>query len=320
MDDLLQRSRTFEEAFGIIRKACLKFFPGTTGLLLLLSNSRNMSELVLSWGEGRTGCNPEQCTIENCWALRRGQIHVVGNLGLGHSCAGGEIAETDNYACAPLVAQGLALGVLSLRQEGRSFEQKDQEWVVTVSRHIAPALANLQLNRTLHMQSVRDPLTGLYNRRYLQETLERELHRAKRKNTPIGVIMLDIDHFKRFNDDYGHEAGDAVLQEVSGLLQKWTRVEDIACRFGGEEFVVVMPEAGLETCGKRAEILREQIERLKIAYRGELLRTITSSLGVAVYPDNGATMEDVLTAADAALYRSKASGRNRVSLCDRAPA
>jgi diguanylate cyclase (GGDEF)-like protein len=155
-------------------------------------------------------------------------------------------------------------------------------------------------------------LTGLFNRRYMEESVDRELRRAQRRGMPLGVIMIDIDHFKRFNDTFGHAAGDTLLREMGGLLQQHTRGEDIACRYGGEEFTLVLLEASAEDTEQRAALLREEAGRLRVEYGHQPLGNITISVGVAVFPDHGGTVETLLKSADAALYRAKAGGRDRV--------
>jgi diguanylate cyclase (GGDEF)-like protein len=189
-----------------------------------------------------------------------------------------------------------------------------QRLAVTAAGHIALALANLRLRETLRMQSIRDPLTGLFNRRYMEESLARELRRAARNQRKLGAIMLDLDHFKRFNDTFGHEAGDALLRELGGFLRTRTRREDIACRYGGEEFVVILPEASIEATRQRAERLREEFKHLNVQHRGRSLGAVTLSLGVAVFPEHASTVEDIMRSADRALYRAKAEGRDRVVL------
>jgi diguanylate cyclase (GGDEF)-like protein len=190
--------------------------------------------------------------------------------------------------------------------------ESKQRLAAAVAEQIAMALANLNLRETLRHQSIRDSLTGLFNRRYMEETLERELHRGKRKGAPVGIIMLDLDHFKMFNDTFGHLAGDALLRAVGEFLQARVRGEDIVCRHGGEEFAVILPEASLESTRQRAEHLRDGVKILEVQHRGQSLGTITLSAGVAAFPDHGATAEVVLREADAALYRAKADGRDRV--------
>jgi diguanylate cyclase (GGDEF)-like protein len=162
--------------------------------------------------------------------------------------------------------------------------------------------------------SVRDVLTGLFNRRYLEETLEREIRRAERKQLSLGIIMLDLDHFKRINDTYGHAAGDTVLHELGPALKAYIRGSDIACRYGGEEFVLILPEASLEVTRQRAERLRQDAEKRKVSYNGMLLEPVTFSIGVAAFPEHGSSYLTLLTAVDAAMYRAKIEGRNRVNL------
>ncbi|HET7891434.1 MAG TPA: GGDEF domain-containing protein [Candidatus Sulfotelmatobacter sp.] len=166
----------------------------------------------------------------------------------------------------------------------------------------------------MRTQSIKDPLTGLYNRRYLQETMERETRRAVRAAQGLGVLMLDLDHFKRFNDTYGHDAGDAVLRETASFLLKSVRAEDIVCRFGGEEFVVILPAADLKVTQARAERIRARLREATLMHQGRSLGMITVSVGVAELPEHGASTKELLEAADAALYRAKREGRDRVAV------
>ncbi len=162
-------------------------------------------------------------------------------------------------------------------------------------------------------QAIRDPLTSLFNRRYLEESLDRELSKAQRHKNPLAIIMLDADHFKMFNDTYGHLAGDKVLRDMGKHLVTYSRKEDIACRYGGEEFVLVLPETTLEVATQRAEDLRLTIEAgKKMKYKRQTLPTVTISLGVAVFPDHGNRVNALISAADKALYEAKEHGRNQV--------
>jgi diguanylate cyclase (GGDEF)-like protein len=181
---------------------------------------------------------------------------------------------------------------------------------LSVAEDMALALANLRLRETLRSQAIRDPLTGLFNRRYMEETLERELNRVKRQGAPLGVIMMDLDHFKQYNDTYGHSAGDDLLSALGSLIKSQIREEDIACRYGGEEFLLILPGTSMEVTLERAEILRQAVQEMHLRYRS--LKPITLSLGVAVYPDHGDTGLEIIQAADAALYRAKQAGRDRV--------
>ncbi len=168
----------------------------------------------------------------------------------------------------------------------------------------------------LRDQSVRDHLTGLFNRRYLEETLERELARSARERRPLGLIMLDIDHFKDFNDALGHAAGDALLEALGALLRAHVRGSDVVCRYGGEEFLLVLPDASGAIAAQRAEQLRDDVSRMRVAHGDQDLGSVTVSLGVAVFPEHGPTGDAVLKAADAALYRAKDEGRDRVVVAD----
>ena len=177
---------------------------------------------------------------------------------------------------------------------------------------VGPALANLKLRDALREMALRDGLTGLYNRRYLEDALNRELHRAERSGTPVSVVMIDIDQFKHFNDKYGHDAGDFVLSAVARAITKSIRPSDIACRYGGEELAVVLREADLECALERAEQMRLAIRDTNLTHLGQTLPAPTASFGVAVYPANGTKPADLLKAADQALYRAKQDGRDRV--------
>jgi diguanylate cyclase (GGDEF)-like protein len=181
------------------------------------------------------------------------------------------------------------------------------------------SVSNLRLREALRNQSIRDPLSGLFNRRYLEETLEREIRRAVRAEQSLGILMLDLDHFKRFNDTYGHEAGDSVLRETAAFLTRSVRAEDVVCRFGGEEFVVILPLANLQSTQARAERICSKLRDLTVLHQGQSLGRITASFGVAALPDHGTDRGALLEAADAALYRAKREGRDRVVTADHAP-
>jgi diguanylate cyclase (GGDEF)-like protein/PAS domain S-box-containing protein len=167
------------------------------------------------------------------------------------------------------------------------------------------ALADAEgLRRELREQAIRDPLTGLFNRRYLEETLHREVARATRAQSTLGIVMLDLDKFKLLNDTFGHTAGDAALREVGHLLRENVRAGDVACRYGGDEFIVVMPDTSLENAGRKAQVLFELFKRSPSC--------LESSMGVVAFPSHGAVGADLLRGADAALYRAKQGGGNRI--------
>ena len=201
----------------------------------------------------------------------------------------------------------------SPEQVSEASDDERKQLVQTTSDHISLALANLKLQESLRQQTIRDALTGLYNRRHMETSLEREACRSRRSGKPLGLVMLDIDHFKRFNDSFGHQAGDAVLTALGAFLNRQVRGEDIACRYGGEEFILILPGAGLSCTRRRAEqICRDVPQTLHIEFEGQALGQITISLGVAVFPDHGLLPHDVIKAADGALYEAKHGGRNQV--------
>lgn len=310
MSDVLQACHTVEEAYSAIAQLVQPLFPETSGGIFLIKPSKNIVEAVATWGSPPL---PSQKLFkpDDCWALRRGRVHWVEEDGL--QCEHAHHALPAQSLCVPMMAQGKTLGLLHLNSQelGRLTEAK-QQLATTVAEHIALALANLKLRETLQNQSIRDPLTGLFNRRYMEESLEREIYRCDRACVPLSIIMIDIDHFKRFNDRFGHEAGDTVLRELGLFLQKHIRGSDIPCRYGGEELTLILPETSLDIVQQRAEQLRQGVKHLMVLYRNQQLDAIALSLGVACFPEHGLTGEAVLAAADAALYHAKAQGRDRV--------
>ncbi|MGH7545242.1 MAG: diguanylate cyclase, partial [Gemmatimonadota bacterium] len=193
-------------------------------------------------------------------------------------------------------------------------ESSRQQLAVALARHVELALANLKLRETLQNQAIKDPLTGLFNRRYMEESLDRELQRAARTGTSLGLILMDIDHFKQFNDAHGHAVGDLLLAALGSLLRTLVREEDIVCRYGGEEFTAIFPGASLKATIERAEEIRDGVRRLTVPSEHGELGSITVSLGVAAYPEHGLSSRELLAAADAALYRAKEDGRDRPAI------
>ncbi len=313
--ETLQTCLALDEAYHATERFCAELFPGTHGALYLINASRNLMEEVTAWGEhqGESVFAPQDCR-----ALRAGHPYAVENPG-DLPCAHLPQPPPTVSLCVPLTGQNETLGLLHLRaaHPARPEAVLDQRDIAfAVADQLALSLGNLRLREVLRQQSIRDPLTGLFNRRYLEETLQRELARAERHGQPTSVILLDIDHFKRFNDDYGHDAGDAVLRSVAEVLRKAVRAEDIACRYGGEEFVLLMPGAGVDIACERAERVRAAVAASALAHADQPLGPLSISAGVASYPDHGDTAERLIKAADIALYKAKRSGRNRVLTAD----
>jgi len=310
---------TVEEACNAIPKYCETLFPGEAGALYLLRSSRDNLTVYASWGKSEGGC--DSFKPENCWALRRGRTHAVLDPQTDVICGHvGEHHKTGPYVCIPLVVQGDLLGLIwtTLADQGSSGTGLEagmagkQQLAVALSEQIAMALSNIRLREHLRQQTIRDALTGLYNRRFLEESLNREMARCKRNGTGFGVLMLDLDHFKRINDTFGHDAGDSVLREFARALQENTREADIACRFGGEEFVVVLPDTGLEGATVRAERTLDVVRNLHVTHDDRALGLITTSIGLAMYPRHGETVKALIQSADKALYEAKGAGRDRL--------
>jgi diguanylate cyclase (GGDEF)-like protein len=220
-----------------------------------------------------------------------------------------------HYHCEPLLAGGEVIGVLYLQ----GVVGTESRFRLTVlSENIASALVNHRLQRGLREQTIRDPLTGLFNRRYMEETLALEIARATRSGNPLCLIMCDIDHFKRFNDEFGHDAGDAVLQTVAAELRSRFREGDVVCRFGGEEFTVIAPSTSTEAIASRAEFVRQTISEIAVQQGGRTLGSVTMSFGIAAW-ESGMDREGIslIKAADVALYDAKQQGRNRVVVDNR---
>ncbi len=315
----LQACKDAVEAYVEISSSAEKLFPKWSGALCVTRPSRTVVETVATWGQGNGG---EQVFFpDDCWALRQGQPQSFVRDDKTVPCRHIHPEEVAKSLCVPLMAQGEALGVLSLQMTDKQQRQAltslpsdeaDHRLAMVLAKQVALALGNLKLRESLLNQSICDPLTGLFNRRYLEESLDREFSRANRQKSSVAVIMLDLDQFKRFNDTFGHQAGDTLLRAVGDLMKRSTRGQDIACRYGGEEFALVLTDSNLAGAQKRSEDFREGIKKLSVEYAGRVLGTVTVSMGIAIFPENGTNMTQLLRAADQALYRAKREGRDRV--------
>jgi diguanylate cyclase (GGDEF)-like protein len=267
---------------------------------------------VSCWGVDP--CIRKSFTVDDCWALRRGEAHEVLHTG-ELVCAHFDTPPANGYLCLPLVVRGETLGLLNLEYPPQAsvellLELKDT--LHSVAETIKLALSNLRLRIALQEQATHDSLTGLYNRRYLDETLRRELHRLERHGGSLTVAMLDIDHFKRFNDNMGHEAGDLVLREIGKLLRENLRKSDVGCRYGGEELLLIFLDSSVDDARGRLADICEQIRSMQIPYRGGQLPQVTVSVGISATTLGHEEAVTLLRAADAALYQAKKSGRDRI--------
>lgn len=311
---LLQSCQDVQEALQVTGSVLAELLPGGGGRCYLLRSSQDLAETAAVFG---TPAAPSAELLQplQCWGLRKGQSYRVDRLTDGVVCAHVDASAVDVDAwslCIPLRAQGTALGLLHVSGIGVHARDQAQSVLETVAEQLGLALVNLQLRDTLRVQSLRDSLTGMFNRRYLDESLQREVTRCKRHGLPLAVLMLDVDHFKRFNDTHGHAAGDALLACIGQQLLTMGRNEDLACRYGGEEFTLVLPEASRENALRRADEIRAAIGGITIQHLRQTLGPCTVSIGIAMSPENGQAPAELLAQADSALYRAKAQGRNRV--------
>lgn len=311
MGEVMQTCITKDEVFAAALGFAPRIFPARRGAVALLNDRRDLVEIAGSWHDCRL---PEKVFEANrCWALRTGHPHLVVAGDTTAPCAHA-VGVQNTYLCIPILAQGEALGILHFQatDEAPTLADSELSFKTTFAGQVGLSVANIRLREALRTQSIKDPLTGLYNRRYLEEMLEREIRRAVRAEQALGILMLDLDHFKKFNDTYGHDAGDTVLRESATFLAKSIRAEDIVCRFGGEEFVVILPTANLKASCARAERIRSRLREMTVLHQGQSLGMVTVSVGVAALPQHGTSPKELLAAADAALYRAKKDGRDRV--------
>jgi diguanylate cyclase (GGDEF)-like protein len=314
MNDFLQTSTSEPEAYSVISETVMQLFPEDSGAVFVLNASRDMLEAAAVWGPlppGNVIFPPNEC-----WAHRRGQVH----LGMGHERRCVHVGDDEHmYVCLPLLAQGDTLGILYLLdglvgndKAGQARMAEKSKLAKILADNIGLGIANLKLRESMRNLSIRDPLTGLFNRRYMEEALAQEQHRSRRNDAQLAVIMIDIDHFKQFNDNFGHDGGDAILRALGAFLKRHVRGSDIACRYGGEEFMLILSPSTADGARQRAEKIREDAKAISVRHGNRELSAITLSLGVAIFPDGATEAAAIIKAADVALYQAKRGGRDRV--------
>ncbi|GAA3918161.1 diguanylate cyclase [Litoribacillus peritrichatus] len=307
--NMLAACNTMSEAQQVVGDIVPRLLGDINGAISLMRSSRNQLEIKLDWGGNWPG--EKSYAPDECWALRKGKFHLANDEHTTLPCKHMHTVNGDQTLCIPLIAHGNTIGILHLYLKDENLNEEKQQVAFTIGEHLGLALANLNLQDKLREQAIRDPLTGLYNRRFLEESLDHEIMRAQRREQCLSVLMLDVDHFKRFNDTFGHDAGDYVLKSLGSLLTENLRGEDIVCRIGGEELAIVLPETGLENsdivAAKVCDLIREQ----HLNFHGQSLGQLTISIGIATYPHQGDKAEVLLKSADIALYEAKESGRDR---------
>ncbi|MCF6239651.1 MAG: diguanylate cyclase, partial [Candidatus Marinimicrobia bacterium] len=314
MRDLLQACNTEKESFSIVASVCHQIFPKHSGYIAIRNESMEMAQAVIGFGD--YSWEGVQFSLEDCWAVRRGGAHTVINPKIEALCAH-TLDHSLSSLCIPITARSECLGIIHLccdysrvdpRLRAAALKRIEAK-LKGISELYALSLANIRLRERLHLQSIVDPLTGLFNRRHMEYALTREFDRATRTGTNVGLMMLDIDHFKQLNDNCGHEVGDKVLWKIGMFLKNCIRGEDIACRYGGEELIVILPGCSPEDCLLKASEIRQGIERLTIPAK-EKDYHVTVSIGISSFPQNGELIDEVIRVADDAMYEAKRAGRN----------
>ncbi len=313
LNEWLQSSRSLEELFDMVSRFMTHILPDAEGSVYVYSNSRDVLEGCASWNGGT---HKDHIHPEECWGLRRGRTYEYGASEIDFVCEHAEPHDGRNYYCFPILAHGETVGLMHLR----SAVNKSREFKISrklaqmCAEQISMAIANVRMRDQLHDQSVRDPLTGLFNRRHMSESLRKLINASQNTGKNLSVIAVDVDHFKKFNDNHGHDAGDMVLRAVGAVMEQACDGDDVACRPGGEEFTLIVSGYSQEDVVTKAELLRQSIEAVVVRYGEKALPCITISLGVAHYPAHGSMPQDLLRASDDALYEAKAKGRNQVCI------
>lgn len=316
LGDWLQTCKSLEELYVVLKEYMRQMLPNSRGELYIYSNSRDVLDGAVCWG---TTDIHEHIKADGCWALRRGRNYSFVPDKISFDCPHvqeQEIPSSGDYICVPIIAHGDTVGLLHIQffptesdQATPSFPHK---FAAQCGELISLAIANVKLRDELQDQSTRDPLTGLFNRRYFLESMRNALKLQERKSGSFGVISFDADKFKSFNDNHGHDAGDMVLREIAESMRTLFCGDEVLCRYGGEEFMALLPTATHREAIEAAELLRAAIENLSINYGGRKLPTVSISCGVASFPQDGKQIQDILKKADDALYLAKKEGRNQV--------
>jgi diguanylate cyclase (GGDEF)-like protein len=317
LGSLLQVCTSREEVFRLIPERLRRLFPGASGAISLLNPSGVCVQPVAEWG---IRPSDQLFAPEQCWALRSHRIHIHDGRSSEPRCA--HLMGAGASVCIPLITNARTIGTLAIQEDdfpsSPSTEEINQggfarrcQLAAPVAEQVTLTIANLDLRETLRLQAVRDELTGLYNRRYSEEFLDRALQSARRKHSSLSLLLIDLDHFKRHNDKVGHAAGERILSTVGEILRRCVRAEEVACRYGGDEFFLVLPDSTLIQATDRAEQIRARLKEHQTdsASMGKLP---TVSIAVAAYDETTDRADLLLNFAEYALYLAKRNGRDRV--------
>ncbi|WP_263353810.1 diguanylate cyclase [Acidicapsa acidisoli] len=315
--DELQLCVEVHQVYESAANSFSRLLLGTSGSLCMINNSRQLVEVVSSWqGSSGESAVEDFHPPDSCCGLRSGQPRWRQPGVSEIHCTHFSSEAPDRYLCKPIVAHGNTLGMLYVQCASEAVLKAVNlrtDGLRQLVQLTGMAIATLNLRTKLENQSIRDSLTGLFNRHFMQISLERELSRAARRKQTLAVFMLDLDHFKKFNDTFGHAAGDTVLKAVAEIFRANIRAEDIACRYGGEEFTIILPDVTPAIALERAESIRRSVANVRLPLDREVYSEFSISIGVALYPNDGETSDLLLRRADMALYRAKRAGRNQVS-------
>jgi diguanylate cyclase (GGDEF)-like protein len=312
LNEWLQSSRSLEELFDMVGKFMTHILPSCEGSVYVYSNSRDVLDGCASWNGGS---HKDHIHPEACWGLRRGRTYTYGESEVDFVCEHIEPADERAYFCFPILAHGETVGLMTLKAAITATKEEfnaSKKLSQMCAEQISMAIANVRMRDQLHDQSVRDPLTGLFNRRHLTDSLRKMITRSVKDGSDLSLVSIDVDHFKKFNDNHGHDAGDMVLRAVGSAMVQLCDGDEVACRQGGEEFMMLLPHLSKEDTLVRAEKLRSTVEDITVRYGEKNLPKITISIGVSHFPDHGTIPQDLMRAADDALYAAKANGRNQI--------
>jgi len=310
MLSMLQFSQELDEAYKLSSQFLRQLFASYSGSLMAVQPSTNV--LSVRYGWGKEGAKQKNYTKDDCWAIRTGKPYYQPASETGLRCKHLEEHPLKSGFCLPIMIEKQPAGCISIQGDTNVIPERIRQLAITVTEQLNLAFSNIQLRHGLRQQAIHDALTGLYNRLYLDESLTRELYRQERSGQSLSIIMMDLDHLKEINDIYGHAAGDSVLRSLGNLIKQSVRASDLPCRYGGDEFILVMPDTAPDTAIRRAEKIADQFRKLSIPFGTQTLGGYTLSIGIASAPKHGHTSQDLLAAADQALYQAKRGGRDRV--------
>ncbi|WP_409881995.1 diguanylate cyclase [Nostoc sp. DedQUE02] len=308
MADMLYSCESEDEVYQVVTLTCSKLFPNMSGCICITANSKNYVQMSSFWGDRRT--NKEIFSQSDCWALRRGKVNLLSSANLGMMCNHLIRPVSGAHLCLPLFGKGEVVGILYIYAL-KEISPEDQQIAEIIARTLGFALNNLSIKQRLTYDSLRDGMTQLFNQSYMETITEQRLAEAERSGQPLSIIFLDIDNFKSYNSRYGHVTANIVIQGLAKLLLKSIRSFDIPCRWGGEEFVILMPNMTLENLRKRVEQLRVDVEKMQLKDGDRILENITASFGIAV-SEPGITVKDLLNRANQAMLEAKRTGKNQV--------